>query len=94
MEGAKNFKKWYHGNKQPVAVFLDVSNAECSRRMAERGDGALAIAQRLNNDRIMFFGAKEYLQNNFEHSLVLYENAVPELARMIASYVSAKREES
>ena len=86
LTGARTFQHLYHGNKKVLIVYLKISPEECAKRMASRGDTDDGISGRIANDAVAFDGADMILKDIFDTVLVLNNNTVPELARMIAEF--------
>lgn len=56
--GLEQLKRLYHGHKQIITIYIDVSMEECLRRMRNRGDDEDACWERLRHDEIAFRNIK------------------------------------
>ena len=62
------------GTSRLMPVYVDVKPRVCMARMLDRGDSLARTLQRLGNDKKEFAGAKEYLSQNFDSVLTIYNN--------------------
>lgn len=74
LAGVKSMQELYHGDSILLPVYVDVSTPTCMYRMRKRGDKLDAVWQRLDNDKTMFSGAKEYLNAHFDSVLCIRNN--------------------
>lgn len=73
-QGVRTMQTLYHGASRLMPVYVDVKPRVCMARMLDRGDSLARTLQRLGNDKKEFAGAKEYLSQNFDSVLTIYNN--------------------
>lgn len=69
--GVEYFKEHYHGKKDVYVFYFSVSPEMIRDRMAARGDGGLALIQRIQNDIVMFANAEARLKALYPHTFVV-----------------------
>lgn len=90
--GVETLLQNYKGNKEFLAIYLDVSQTECRSRMAQRGDISEKIEARLNNDAEMFMSAPERLTALLggDNVLVIGEMSSTDVVLTIENYLYTK----
>ena len=82
LEGCRTFRQTYHGDKVPMAFWIECDPAVIRQRMFLR-DGSLEAASRMAHDVQAFDGGREELGELFEYTFVI-ENTDVEKSRIVA----------
>ena len=73
-KGVKAMQQLYHGDSRIMPVYVYAKPSVCLKRMMMRGDDLWQALRRLRNDKKEFDGAQEFLRDNFDSYLSVYNN--------------------
>lgn len=79
LEGCRTFRQTYHGDKVPMAFWIECDPAVIRQRMFLR-DGSLEAASRMAHDVQAFDGGREELGELFEYTFVIENTDVEKAA--------------
>lgn len=91
--GVEYFKEHYHGKKDVYVFFFSVPTEVLKRRMTDRGDGGLALIQRIQNDLVMFANAEERLKAIYPNTHVIQNERIATTARSIWKILQEGRDD-
>lgn len=91
--GVEYFKEHYHGKKGVYVFYFSVPTEELQRRMAVRGDGGLALLQRMQNDLAMFANAEERLKAIYPNTHIIQNEQIGATARSIWKILQEGRDD-